>query len=203
MTPRTRDTLLLIAGLPGIVAIGLPVAHFFGPIVPAQVMLFYFRQLLHLHLPEPAFWLALPVLLPIAIATLQLYRLARGTPSKRVLTVALTVVALLAAVCLVLSMHFLLRDVRVLYAWLLVVLAILTTANLALLYRNLHRRRALDLTTELLMLGTYVAVMPVWLIELLQKPYIGPRLILWTCLVYLVTLAIRLRSSSPRTATSP
>jgi hypothetical protein len=145
----------------------------------------------------------LPVLLPMAVATLQLYRLAWGTPTKRVLATALTVVALLAVVCLVLSAHFLLKDARVKDVPRLVVLAVLSTTNLALLFRNLRRKRPLIETTEMLMLGTYVAVMPAWLVELLKNPFIGPRLILWTCLVYLATIVIRLASAPAGTVPSP
>jgi hypothetical protein len=202
MTPRTRDTLLLIAGLPGVVAVFLPVIDFFGPISPAHFLLTYVRNLFRDGLPEAAFWIALPVLLPMAVATLQLCRLARGTLPQRALTVASTVVALLAATCLVLAAHFLLTEEWGRDAQPIAALVLLSTANLALLYHNLRRRRALALVTEVLMLGTYVAVMQGWLIDLLKEPYIGPKLILWTCLVYVATIVIRLRASSNRVAPS-
>jgi hypothetical protein len=99
VTPRTRDTLLLIA--------------------------------------------ALPVLVPIAVATHQLHRLLRGTPPNGVLIVVMAVTALLTVTCFASA----------------------------------------------------------WLINLLQGPFIGPWLILWTALVYLVTLVIRL--GSPVVATPP
>jgi hypothetical protein len=80
---------------------------------------------------------------------------------------------------------------------------VLTGINLALLYRNIHRRLPPILTTEVLMLGTYVVtVVSGWLVNLLQGPCIGPWLILWTALVYLVTLVTRLRSPVVATPSS-
>jgi hypothetical protein len=204
MTPRTRDTLLLIAGLPGVVAIFLPVTSFFAPISPVHFLLTYSRNPFDRAMLEPIFWFALPVLLPMAVAVLQLHRLVWGTPPNRPLTAAWTAVALLTTACFALALQLLWHDVPAGEGDMLpgVVLVVLTGANLVCLYRNLRRRRPLALIAELLMLGTYVAVMTAWLIDLLKEPYIGPKLIFWTCLVYLATIAIRLRASPTHEAPS-
>ena len=204
MTPRTRDTWLLIAGLPGVVAVFVPVASFFSPFSPASFLLPYFRDLLHGVMPEVAFWFALPVLLPMAVSTLQLYRLVWGAPSKRVLVAALTVTAILTAACFAWQLDLLRRDAMASVGQTLVRagLTALTGANLVWLYRNLRVSRPLAVTTELLMLGTYLAVMPVWLAYLLRDRHIGPWLIFWTCLAYLVTIVVRWRNARPNMAAS-
>jgi len=46
-----------------------------------------------------------------------------------------------------------------------------------------------------LLLGTYVTAMIFWLPDFLRGPFVAPRLMAWTCLVYLATIVIRLCAS--------
>jgi hypothetical protein len=199
LTPRWRDALLLSAGLLGVVAIFLPVTEFIGPISPAG----YFRATLsdpsRQEFHDPLLWLAMPVLLPIPIAVLQLYRVFKGARAGPVTIFALTLVAALAGLFLLLLVDEVWKDVwrRAGGALIAVALVIPTTGNLGLLYRNLSRRLPLTVTTEVLMLGTYVSSMVFWLWQLLAGPYTAPKLIAWTCFVYLLTIVIRLRESRP------
>jgi hypothetical protein len=102
MTLRTRDTLLLIAGLPGIAAIFLPVTGYFPRTTPGSFLLSCYTDILHPDLPDGFLWITLPVLpvlLPIAVATLQLYRLLQGPRANHAVIAALAVTALLTVAC--------------------------------------------------------------------------------------------------------
>jgi hypothetical protein len=73
---------------------------------------------------------------------------------------------------------------------------VLMAANISLLYRNWRQRWPLAPMTEVFMLGTYIALMSFWLpfFFLLDRPLAAPRLMLWTCLAYLVTIVVRWRN---------
>jgi hypothetical protein len=50
-------------------------------------------------------------------------------------------------------------------------------------------------TIEVLLLGTYITAMIFWLPGFLPEPFVAPKLMAWTCLVYLATIVIHLRTS--------
>jgi hypothetical protein len=199
VSPRARDTLLLIAGLPGVTA---PFVPFMPWIFSRLSLLDTFGLLVNYH--DAMALLIPPALLPAFIATWQLRRvLGRPTsPTERLIagfaacltllmSVAGTTVAMVAPV---------LRNDEALDSsgngW---EIAFYTgvAASLWLLLRN--RRRALppDTTIEVFLLGTYIAATLTWtLFTVREGALIGAWLILWTCLVYLATIVIRLRSDS-------
>jgi len=202
MTRRHRDICLLIAGLPGVIALFLPVTELLGHLVPAEYL---WRGLAFLDAKavlSPFFWDVLPVALPIPVATLQLYRITRAIPSSRTMIIPLMVVVFFAATHLVWMVGVTASLVSGLDRLSLEAAALLCLAavNVWLLYRNLRRNRPLAVTVEVLMLGTYVVVIALWLTIFLSasERLLAPRLMAWTSIVYVVTIIVRLLDGTAR-----
>jgi len=205
MEPRTRDTLLLIAGVPGIVALFLPVPAPFSPIVPVDYL---WGALSSRHLGNIWMFSGLDwaVTLPVVVALVQALRLWR--PSKVDGQWWLLVLAVLVALQLGWSVVSVRMITKIKWAlprewlelgpsalWVIVPAVGTMIGNLWLLYRNTRRKRPLRVRTEVLLLGTYITAMIFWLPDFLREPFVAPRLMAWTCLVYLATIVIRLRAS--------
>jgi hypothetical protein len=206
MDPRTRDTLLLIAGVPGIVALFLPVTSVpFPQIVPVEYLWSTLSsgRLDNIGMFGGLEWV---VTLPVVVALVQALRLR--TPKKADGQGWLVVLAVLVA----LQVGWLAMGMRMITEikwtlprewlelgpsdlWLIVPFVVTTIGNLWLLYRNTRRTRPLRVRTEVLLLGTYITAMIFWLPDFLREPFVAPRLMAWTCLVYLATIVIRLRAS--------
>jgi len=204
MNTRTRDALLLIAGLPGIIALFMPVGVSMD-IIPIK---YYWDELratdpLLFHL-----WgIDWAVALPVVVVLFQTRRLHSAKEMNRLWLWALrTFTAVLQVGIAVFAIDGLLSvkwslprgwaeygpaDLRFLLPPLVV-----TAGNCWLLRRNWRARRPLMTTAEVFLLGTYVAVQSLWLSTgLLGEPVIGPKLMLWTCIAYAVTIAIRVHES--------
>lgn len=187
MTPQNRDALLLAAGLPGVLALFLPVTDFFGPITPFQYLAgMTIDELVIFYGSE---WVTT---IPVLVAALQAYRLvASRCKHPALLAGPFTFGLTIQLAFLVLAARELVNS----WAWILLSL-VLSAGNLWLLHANVRRKRGFLVTTEILLLGTYVSVVPFWLIFLLSEggPFVGQALMAWTCLIYLLTIIIRLRA---------
>ena len=205
MTPRTRDTWLLIAGLPGVIA---PFVPFIPWIFSRLSLLDTFGLLVGNH--DVMALLIPPALLPAFIATWQLRRVfGRPTsPTERLLAGCAACLAMLMSVAgtTVATVVPILHNDGALdlsgNGW---EIAFYTgvAANLWLLLRN--RRRALlpDTTIEVFLLGTYIAATLTWtLFTVREGALIGAWLILWTCLAYLLTIVVRWRNARHNVAAS-
>lgn len=234
MTPRTRDTLLLIAGLPGIIAPWIPfiwIGEGFGGSMVSISLLLNFGPLWY---PEHwsdrlfGFLSALPFFLPIVITLWQWSRLRKKAlwPFRWTRT-SVTLVALLTVGVTITVLARLPGDLRlanelatayhstrpvvesvVMY----LIVGLLLVANLMLLISAGRSTNAAtpSNTDECALLATYLLVaiplltdsaLHVVESDLGDTLFVGYWLILWTCLVYLATLVIRL--SSPAVVTPP
>lgn len=208
MTQRARDILLLVAGLTGVAAFFLPVQEFFGPITPLGFLWDELanRQTFASGLTEfyGAEWVTV---LPFLVAAVQVWRLRGGAECAGwwlVLPLGLAL-ALQVAHVAVLAQHLAAFDGEQAYVIgdpPALVPLVLSLANLGLLYVNLRRRRGLPATVEMLLLGTYVAIGSFWILWLLGPgwkvafTYVGFDLMVVACVVYAVTIIIRLRQES-------
>jgi hypothetical protein len=205
MTERTRDILLLLAGLSGVAAFFLPVQEFFGPITPLGFLsdeLAYGDLLSALKEFHGAEWVAT---LPFLVVAVQASRLRRKAGGREGWLAAPLGFALL------LQCGFLALVARAItsgeagpfsavneYTQLYLPLG-LSAVNLFLLYDNVRRRRGLLAATEVLLLGTYVAIASFWLQflgvggehTLQAMTFIGLDLMGLACLVYVFTIIVR------------
>lgn len=220
MTLRVRDLVLLAAGVPGVVALFLPIGESL-PVVPVE---YYWDNLQDLkHWPPRVlmeFWgVDWMVALPVPILLLQARRLVTKREIPRTVLLTILVITVLLQLG---SVGFALRLVTEINwsstrGWLdlgpeglyvLVPMLVLSAGNAWLLHRNWWRRESLVSTTEMFMMGAYIVVQCFWLLGgLLVEPVLAPKLMLWTCFVYAVTIAIRLHGSrcmgGTRSAVSP
>ena len=208
MTPRTRDTWLLIAGLPGVVALFLPLTRSleFSAVEHYWAQLSDSSRWLQLSLHE--FWgLDWAVALPLLVSLLQARQLLTVPAVARSWCWTLLVPTLFLQLAMGAFTLSRLCDINwsLPRGWLelepedlkyLLPMLVLTAANISLLYRNRRQRWPLAPMTEVFMLGTYIALMSFWLpfFFLLDRPLAAPRLMLWTCLAYLVTIVVRWRN---------
>jgi hypothetical protein len=235
VTPRTRDTLLLIAGLPGVVAPWFPCAGKFEGFGAAIISIWLLLDFGPLRYPEHwsdrlfGFLSALPFFLPIVITFWQWSRLRkeppwpfRWTPISVTLAALLTVGVTIAVLARLpddlrlanqFAAHYHSARLIVESAVFYLIFGLILVANLMLLVSGVRRTNASkpSNTGECALLATYLLVAVPFLTSAALdavRPdsshmlFVGYWLILWTCLVYLVTLVIRLRSSPAGTAPS-
>jgi len=216
MSPRTRDTLLLIAGLPGVVALFLPLTRSlqFSAVEHYWAQLSGSSRWLQLSLLD--LWgLDWAVALPLLVSLLQARQLLKVTAVARSWCWTLLVPTVLLQLAMGAFILSCLCDINwaLPRGWLeqdpeslkyLLPMLVLTAANISLLYRNWRHRWPLTPMTEVFMLGTYVTVMSFWLpfFFLIDQPLAAPGLMLWTCLAYLVTIVVHWRSVRPDMAAS-
>lgn len=208
MNPRVRDLLLLAAGVPGVVALFLPIGDSL-PVVPVE---HYWDQLQDLKHGPPGvlmdFWgVDWTVALPVPVLLLQARRLmTRRAISRTVLLTTLVITLLLQLGSVGFAVHLLTQiewssnrgwfDLGPEAFYVLLPMLALAAGNAWVLYRNWRRGQSLASTTEMFMMGTYIGAQCFWLIGgLLVEPVLAPKLMLWTCAVYAATIAIRLNDS--------
>jgi hypothetical protein len=186
MTPRTRDTWLLIAGLPGLAAPFVPfISWIFGSELSlVDVLLFENEYAL----------LVLPGFLPLFIVPWQLRRLITGRDGDAWLAVAWILAFIATAASMLGNLYMLAPSAR----WqdsAVLVGPIVATVGLFLYGR--WRGVSPGAVAESFLLGTYVATVSPHILVLIADDVdlIGPWLAAWTCLVYLATIVIRLRAS--------
>jgi hypothetical protein len=213
VTSRVGNVLLLVAGMPGIVALLLPIGESL-PVVPVE----HYRDQLQDFLKHLGFHLKHwpPVLadlwgldwmvaLPVPILLLQVRRLLIDRDMTRMSALTLLVITALLQLAAVAFALRVLTEITwsMPRGWLepgpkalyfVVPMLALVAANAWLLYRNWRRGGPLVSTTEVFMMGAYLVAQAFWLLGgLLAEPVVAPKLMLWTCLVYAVTIAFRLR----------
>jgi hypothetical protein len=229
VTPRTRDTLLLLAGLPGVVAPWMPYAgkfEGFGAAIVSISLALNFGPLQYMENWSDrlfGFLSALPFFLPIVITLWQWSRLRKEPPwSFRWTRISVTLAALLTVGVTIAILAGLPGNLRLANELAAVdhssrpvvesvvvylIFGLILVANLMLLVSAGRRANAStpSNTGEYALLATYLLVaVPFLTSSALDavSPYsghfllVGYWLILWTCLVYLATIVIRLRDDS-------
>ena len=203
MTSRVRDLLLLAAGVPGVVALFLPIGDSL-PVVPVE---YYWDRLQDLkHWPPKVLvdflgvdWM---VALPLPILLLQARRLVTNRLIPRSVLLTILVITLLLqlggigfALNLLMEIEWTLPrgwlDPGPEALYFLIPMLALSAGNVWLLYRNWRRGDSPDTTTEMFMMGSYIGVQCFWLLGgLLTEPVLAPKLMLWTYLAYGVTIVL-------------
>jgi hypothetical protein len=188
VTSRLGNVLLLAAGVPGVVALFLPVGESLT-VVPVE---YYWDRLQDFlkHL-EFYFWgLDWMVALPVPVLLLQVRRLLIDRDMTRMSALTLLVITALLQLAAVAFALRVLTEIRwsgprgwlefgpdVLYV--VVPMLALAAGNAWLLYRNWRRGGPLVSTTEVFMMGAYLVALAFWLLGgLLAEPGLAPKLML-------------------------
>ena len=198
MKPRTRDALILVAGLPGVATPFLPFETVWG-FSPCSLL-----DNVSLHdvgqvVRGLAF--AVSVFLPIVVTIWQARRWWLGEPvswERRLFSC-------FAAISLVLVSAFQVAEIvaeifgseidGIGYSLLwLVLLLLLVAGNVALLVLNRRRRIATGDVVECFLLGSYVAFVVPFLFMFVSDLDVGGMLAAWTCVVYAATIVVRARN---------
>jgi len=194
---RSRGRWLEVATLLGAIAPFLPYVDFFGALSLVD-------RLMQAPPSDSSRLLIPPAFLPVFILV-WLWRHRHSsvptTPTWQVVTRLLALAAMACSAAGTFGMQPPLREMSD-FGW-TAALVLPIVANLGLWWRNHRRQLPLDATSEMLLLGTYVATTLPWTLAFLREGVlVGAWLIAGVGVAYIVAILMRLRSGHPSETSS-